>query len=153
MLNKKGLSLIVGVVILITLTITMAGIIFSWSGSFISKLSPPIDCSQIGFEAEIYNEGGNYFLGIVNSADVPLKGLVIKSIEKGESLVRKEVDIDVQPGATDEITLEFIDSTNAGDKFLVVPKISIKDSNGIDIIKVCDDKNGFETAYKEIVVG
>ena len=78
--NKKGLSLIVGVVILMALAVTMGGIIFFWSGGFISRLSPPVDCSNVGFKAEIYNNGNRYILGIVNTADIPFDWLVIKSL-------------------------------------------------------------------------
>ena len=149
--NKRGLSLIVGVVILIAIAVVMAGIIFSWSGGFVSKLSPPVDCFQIGFEAEIYNQEGSYILGVVNTADIPFNGLVIKSVGNGESVIKQDVNLDIQPGVTQEVRFEFIDSNNVGDKYLVVPKITVKDSNGPDIIRVCDDKNGYETQYRKVV--
>ncbi len=147
--NKKGLSLIVGVVILVVIAVTMAGIIFTWSGGFISRLSPPVDCSQIGFEAEIYQNGsGGYNLGVVNTADVPFDGLIIKSVRNGESVIKKDVDVDIQPGVTREVPLEFIDPFNVRANYLVVPKITVRDSNGASIIRACDDKNGYETQYR-----
>ena len=151
--DKKGLSLIVGVVILAAIAVTMAGIIFTWSGGFLRGLSPPVDCSQIGFEAEIYNDGhGGYSLGVVNTADIPFDGLVIKFVGNGESVIKRDVNIDIQPGVTQEVPLDFIDSYNVGDKYLVVPKITVRDSNGTNIIRPCDDKSGYETQYRKVIV-
>ncbi len=150
--NKKGLSVIIGAVLLIVIGVTMGAAIFLWSGDFISRLSPPVDCSEVGFEAEIYREANDYFLGIINTDDISLNGFVIKSVDKGEVKIESEIDLPVQPGETQSVRIDFVNANNEGSNFLIIPKISVKNADGEEVISVCSDNDGYETQYRSATV-
>ena len=147
--NKKSVSLIVGMVILISISLTLASMIYFWVSRTIAGLSPPVYCTEVSFEAEIVYLNDGYFLNVVNLGDIEIKGFLIKSISESDVKRVGEVDLDVKPGATENTNINF---TNPGNKYLIVPKVIVKE-NDEDVIRECDDKNGFETQYREVVAG
>ena len=147
--NKKALGAIVGILLLIGIVITISTIVFVWGTNFISNLSPPVDCSQVSFEAEIYNDN-NYFLNVVNTGDIQIKGIVLKSIKEGEIKIEQDFNIDINIGATESLRLNLL--PNKGDKFLVVPKIIARTQKDEDIISICSNNDGYETQFREIQV-
>ncbi len=95
-MNKKALSQIIATVLLISIGLILSIIIFTWAQSFIFSLSPPIDCNNVKFRAEINNDE----LNIVNIGSIEINGFVIKSQQTGEIKILEEVTLTVTPGKT-----------------------------------------------------
>ena len=85
---KKGASPIIATVLLIGITITLASIILLWGNMFFVALSPPINCEEVNFQADIYNENN---LDIVNNGNIDLYGFVIKEIGGGTVKILEEI--------------------------------------------------------------
>ena len=85
---KKGASPIIATVLLIGITITLASIILLWGNMFFVALSPPINCEEVNFQADIYNENN---LDIVNNGNIDLYGFVVKEIDGGTVKILEEI--------------------------------------------------------------
>jgi len=85
---KKGASPIIATVLLIGITITLASIILLWGNMFFVALSPPINCEEVNFQADIYNENN---LDIVNNGNIDLYGFVVKEIVGGTVKILEEI--------------------------------------------------------------
>ncbi len=94
--NKNGLSPVIATVLLISLGIVLAGIIFLWMTGFVSeqleKQGKPIDqvCSEVAFEEEHdYSSSTNSMtLQITNRGNVPISGFDIKFVGDGQSSMK-----------------------------------------------------------------
>ena len=150
--NKKAVSLIVGMVILIAVSLTLASMIYFRVSGTIAELSPSVYCTDVSFEAEIINSNNKSFLNVVNLGDIEIKGFEVKSISEFDVKIVGEVDFDVGPGSTESAFLEFIKSDSSGGRYLIVPKVIVNEDEQ-EVIRKCDDKNGFETQYREVVAG
>ena len=79
-MNNKALSPVIGTVLLISIAIILAGLIFTWARLTVIELAPiSHNCEDVIFTAEITN----FQIGIVNKGNVNLEGIQIKSIEQG----------------------------------------------------------------------
>jgi len=135
-MDKKALSPVIATVLLISLALILAGIIFAWGSSFMAGLSPPVDCGGVNFRAEILNSSNS--LEIVNLDAIQIEGFVIKEFGVGELITKEEIDYVVTPGNTTSI--ELIENYESG-TFLIIPKIAYGDDEDIGI---CNDAYGFE---------
>ncbi len=145
--NKKGVSLIVGMVILISISLTLASMIYFWVSGTITKLSPPVYCSEVSFETEIVKSNGDYFLNAINLGDIEIKGFVIKSVGGSEILKVGEVDLEVKQGMTESRRLDFVGSSG---KYLIIPKVRVSEEDQ-ETIRECDDNVGLETTSREVI--
>lgn len=98
---KKGLSPIIATVLLITLVIAIAGIIFMWMRGFVTeqvtKFDKPTEqvCEQVDFDAQMIS---SYELEIANRGNVPISSFEIKrTLQSGDSET-KEFSFSVNPG-------------------------------------------------------
>src|SRR3989344_4667758 len=82
--SKRGLSPIVATVLLVSIAVVLAGIIFFWAYSFIgesvTKDGQAVDqvCKDVDFEAEVSSYLGTKSLLIKNVGDIPIWGVQIK---------------------------------------------------------------------------
>jgi flagellin-like protein len=136
---KKGLSPVIGSVLLIVITITLGIIIFSWSNSFVKNLSPPIDCSEVSFKAGVFtntDSRGNTVnvLEIDNTGNRDISGFLIENKDTtSDSTNIIEIDIPVLTGKSETININF----EPKDEVFVIPKI-IKSDNEF----TCPDSSG-----------
>jgi hypothetical protein len=141
-MGKGGVTLFIGAVLLIAITLTLSVIIFQWSKSF---LSPPttldgrsieFSCPEVNFEAGLFNKNE---LEIINRGNLQIHGFNIKVFTLG-SITPNEVLSSLAPGQSITINLhnEDLDLTNA--KELNIIPILIGDNNEHF---TCPDNFGF----------
>ena len=132
-MNKKGLSPVIATVLLISIALLLATIIFIWAKSFVSEKAQKsgeaveLSCDDIQFDAEATIQGSNLHVNVVNKANIPLYGIEVRkeglgSVKKvglltgGSGTVNvgetKAVDVGLDPG-----------ELNTGDKIIIVPII------------------------------
>ncbi|MBI2451752.1 hypothetical protein HYV50_01585 [Candidatus Pacearchaeota archaeon] len=146
-MDKKGLSLIIATLFLISLGLILGGIFLVWATNFISNLSPPVDCNGISFNAEIIEEqNGEFYLDIVNMGNVQIGGATIKSAADGQVNVEEKIEFMLNPGKTESIKLNSINSDDKGKKLLVVPIIPVESYNKT-FFKSCNDDFGSEVEF------
>jgi flagellin-like protein len=115
-MTKKGLSPIIGTVLLIVIVITVGGVIFAWSNNFILNLGPTgLDCSEVNFEAGVFENK----LEVVNKGNVDILGFRIKLIERSEVSVKETIDNKVYAGGSAQLNLGEVYSP--GDELLIIP--------------------------------
>ncbi len=71
---RKGVSPLIATVVLIAITVSLAFIIFSSGRKFITELSPAPDCSDVVFDAGIYQAGEIYTLEVNNMGGEDIEG-------------------------------------------------------------------------------
>ncbi|MBU0466130.1 MAG: hypothetical protein KJ718_05170 [Nanoarchaeota archaeon] len=135
-MEKRGIIPIIASVILIVIVIGIGAFVFSWSKGAIISLNPTLDCKGVQFRAEIFLQGEEYRLEVVNVGSVRLEGFVVKSISEGEIKIVEEVDFVVEPGRTGGVDL--IEGYLSGE-FVVVPKIAVETGEGNVILGICED--------------
>jgi len=74
-IKNKGLSPLIATVVLITLVVVIAGIIYQSGNEFLAQLSPPADCTGISFDAGIFQEDDGS-----NNLELENKGIKIESL-------------------------------------------------------------------------
>lgn len=88
-INKKGLSEVISVVLLILVSLALATIIFLWARSFfdgnLEKNGMPVAqaCEEIKISAQKYSSG----IDITNKGNIPIAGISLKKVGKGISTV------------------------------------------------------------------
>ena len=141
-MNNKALSLIISAVLLITIVLVLALIIFFWAKSFIVALEPAgLSCNEVNFEAGIF---GN-ILEITNNGNIDVYGLVLKEIKEGSItlIVEKLLNNPLESGYSDRIEINEILNLNNEANLLIVPIIS-EESVEKEILHTCPDEFGIE---------
>lgn len=129
-MNRIGLSAVIGVVLLVGVSLLIAGVIFAWGSDYITQLSPPVPCDGVSFRAEIIQEPSGFFLSAVNDGVVSLEGFVISAVGTGEEIVVEDVSVLVKPGNTEEKELK---SSYSDGTYTITPKIRASD----DKVRTC----------------
>lgn len=131
-MKKKGLSPVIATVLLISMAVVLAGIIFVWAKSFVGekvqKFDEPIEnsCANIDFDAEAYLGAQGMELHLINRGTVPLYGVKIYSESAGSVEEQKTLDSTISSGETATLPL---DSSITGN-LIIVPVILGKGSSG-----------------------
>jgi flagellin-like protein len=138
-MKKRGLSPIIATVLLISMALLLAVIIFIWARSFIGekaqKFGEPVEfsCEDVNFDAEIY--GGS--VHIVNRGNVPIYGVELK--QKGAGSVK---GVELFEGSTiGNGETGTVGEGIGGGEFVVVPVVLGEAASGTKAFK-CDDKFG-----------
>ena len=131
---KKGASPIIATVLLIGITITLASIILLWGNMFFVALSPPINCEEVNFQADIYNENN---LDIVNNGNIDLYGFVVKEIDGGTVKILEEITLN-EPIKSGHAYTKIVD---VYENILVVPIIKTETE---EELSTCPDIFGVE---------
>ncbi len=93
--NKKGLSPVIASVLLVSLVVILAGIIFLWAQGFISeqieKFDKPIEfvCQDVDYQAILIDDSGRDVLEVVNRGNIPISAFEIKVSSGGDSFVNQ----------------------------------------------------------------
>lgn len=129
-IKKKGVSPIVATILLISIVVILALIIFLWARSFVGekaqKFNSAIDYSCGGedgvkMEAGFYTQGQTYSLDVKNNGNVPIYGFVVKEFGKG-TVISKDISNSgtLNLGESMTIQLDNIDVQNINE-LLVIP--------------------------------
>lgn len=145
--GKKGISPVIATVLLITLAVVLAAIIFLWARQFISeKLTKGGEvienkCGEVTFRAEITAQSSA--ITVVNDGNVPLYGVDIKLIGAGETVPLgnpfSEVTQETTISAGQTQTANLNGGISPGDKFRVTPVLLGLNDNGERKSYVCAD--------------
>tara|TARA_Y100000310_G_scaffold340182_2_gene435087 strand:- start:5436 stop:5876 length:441 start_codon:yes stop_codon:yes gene_type:complete len=123
MKNKRGLSPVIATVLLISLALILALIIFLWAKSFvaesITKFDDPIEfkCDEINFEAEVVS--GEGLVHVVNKGNIPISGVEVKSVGAGSIKDLGVGDGSIRSGET----ASYVVDVGGSDKLQVAPVI------------------------------
>lgn len=146
MKNKRGLSPVIATVLLISIALVLALIIFLWARNFVSenvqKFDEPIEraCESISFRAEADSSA----LSIVNEGNVGIYGLEVSLKSKGGTASAEASEKTVLSGRNNDIPFNNngIDlNVETGDEILVVPRILGQTNKG-NVVYTCDSKYG-----------
>ena len=157
--RKKGISPVVASVLLISIVIILAVIIFLWAKGFVSEKTQkfeqavefscdPNNDRGVNFEVGIYNNG-TYWLDFVNKGNTPIYGVVVKEIDTGSVNV-KELTKSLFGNTLnlgESRTIELKDLSSSVKQVLVVPIILGKSGSGIQAY-TCDDSFGYTVEVK-----
>ncbi len=139
--QKRGLSPVIATVLLISMTLVLALIIFIWAKSFIgeqaTKFGEPVEnsCDEIRFNAEYYSDIGE--INVVNKGNIALWGLSIKEKSFGSLTEVKQFEGNtISVGETGSVSF-----TTTSDEIVVVP-IILGDTGGDAKAYTCDDSYG-----------
>ena len=145
--GKRGVTPVIATVLLISIVIVLASIVFLWAQGFVNegteKFGEPIEraCDSVSFEAQVYLEdSGDYTLEVNNRANVPLYGFNIKLIGEGDIRVHKTLPQTINVGDSVKITLLSSDLNDAED-LLIVPVLLGEDGERSETFP-CPDSAG-----------
>jgi flagellin-like protein len=144
--KKKGLSPVIATVLLISIALILAVIIFMWARNFVSekvqKFSEPVEdaCEQISFDAQAH--AGK--IDIVNRGNVALYAVDVRKKSAGTIGVMQFEKSTIGEGET--ASLVFDSAPEDGVELLVVP-IILGEANGYKKSYTCDEKYGIQVTY------
>lgn len=146
-MNKRGISPIVATVILVSIALILAVIIFLWARSFVGeralKEGQPVEysCEGVNFEAEPkYTVGTGLSIDVVNRGNVPLYGLEIRKKDVGEiSGVGIFESKTILNGETETLHKEDYDQ---GTGTLVLVPMILGETNTGKKVHTCDERYG-----------
>lgn len=137
-MEKRGLSPVIATVLLISMAVVLAGIIFVWARSFVGEVvqknGEPVEnsCDDILFDAEAY--GGEIHL--INRGTVPLYG--VKIFSEGGGSIEEEDTLDSTISSGETATLPLSITGN----LVVVPVILGEGSSGKTGTYACGEDYG-----------
>ena len=142
--ERKGVSPIVATVLLISISLVLALIIFLWARGFIKektqKFDEPIEfaCDDIIFSTEaVLNEGKVY---INNKGNVPIYAAEVRKKSLGAIKNVGVLDSTLAKGEGGSFDFDFTDISQ-GDEVIVVP-IILGESGEFKKSHVCDEELG-----------
>ncbi len=141
-MNHKGVSEIVSAVLLISIVIVLATIIFFSAKSFVVSLGPAgVSCNEVNFEAGIFQNK----LDILNNGNIPLYGFVIKQTKEGSIKIISEKNLNnpLEGGYSISVEMNGILNFNEKKNLLIVPIIS-EETVEEEILYTCPDEFGIE---------
>lgn len=148
-IEKRGLSPVIATVLLISLALILATIIFLWARSFVKektqKFGEPIElaCGDIEFVAEVDENG---MVSINNIGSVPLYGVEIRKIGEGsaenigKSFFGVGQSVGIPKGSGESSSLDS-GTLSINDEVVVVP-ILLGESDNYKKPYTCDEEFG-----------
>lgn len=139
-IDKRGISPVVATVLLIALTIVLAGIVFLWARGFVSeqveKSGKPIDsiCKEVVFDI---SKNGDSF-DISNRGNVNIFSLDVKQIYSNGNSIVKSFAVSLDVGKAKSTSLPF---DNSPTKVIIYPTLlgNVK-GNSLNKPYVCIDQ-------------
>lgn len=152
-MNKKGLSPIVATILLITLALILAAIVFIWASSFIGekaqKQGTTIEnkCPEINFAVDAVEnlQEGGVDISVQNNGNIPLYGVEIRKRSFGSILGIDSFDTTISNGET---VKGFVNGeVKSGDEIVAVPMI-LGEINGATKSYTCKEDYGVVITVK-----
>ncbi|MBU0761090.1 MAG: hypothetical protein KJ600_04585 [Nanoarchaeota archaeon] len=142
--KKRGLSPVIATVLLVSIALVLAVIIFLWARSFIAETvlkggeRVELMCEDVGFLAEAYGEQ----LLIENIATVPIYGVEIRVLGSGEIReVAPTTGGTIEAGQTMSFDLPV--GISSGETIIAVP-ILLGETDEEQVPYICDIDYGVE---------
>jgi len=129
--NKKGLSPVIATVLLISIALVLAVIIFLWARSFVGEAVSKekygrieLACADIKFRAEAFATSPGYAqtIDVVNDGNVPIYGVDIRRKDVGTIESVKKFDSTIGNGKTQSINVSS-SSFSVNDELQLTPII------------------------------
>lgn len=132
--DKRGLSPVIATVLLITLVLVLASIIFIWMRGFVSeqvtKFDKPAEqtCEKVSFTVNPIQSGTGYQLQLQNTGNIPIYNFDLKKIKSNGNSELELFKISLDPGESKQ--QEFNPGTSDIIKIIVYPDIlgTLKDA-------------------------
>ena len=141
--KKKALSPVLASVLLVSISLVIAVIIFFWARSFLSEQimknerDVGLECEDVRFRAEAFAQGNEIKFRAENTATVPIYGFEIRKRQLiGEIRIVEVLNKLILSGQTTEFTLPA--EIQAGDEITTVP-ILLGETDKYKKAFVCDD--------------
>jgi flagellin-like protein len=144
--GKRGLSPIVATVLLVSITLVLAVIVFFWARSFIGETieknerAIELSCEDVDFFIEARQ--GN--LSVQNIGSIPIYAVEIRISGQGEIKEIGQTGDTVDPGETAIFALP--SEARPGDTIIAVP-ILLGETDTERVTHVCDADYGISTEY------
>ena len=143
-MNKKGLSPLIATVVLITLVVVIAGIVYKSGTEFIAQLSPPADCTEVSFEAGIFQEiDGSKTIELTNKGEVKIESFALQIELNGNS---DYTDLPISLGKAESIKQPLNLDITEDSQIKIIPQV--KNAKG-EIIK-CSKEFGKLITIRQI---
>ncbi len=149
--RKRGLSPVIATVLLISIALVLAIIIFIWAKTFVServeKFGEPIEnsCDKVVFEVEAIEGDGIY---ILNKGNVALYGIEIRKKRLGslrvEGVAVPEDLSSIISGSGETVNVPIPEEITSQNELLIVPMI-LGETNSFKRAYTCDQRYGVET--------
>ena len=121
-IKNKGISPILATLILITITVLAGTLIFKFGNESLAQLSPPADCSELNFDAGLYQELDNKVsFEVSNTGNTNIESFILKVKDSSDNIETHEISLQVKPAESERQTLDFEISENA--MVSVIPQI------------------------------
>lgn len=141
--RKKGLSVIVGYVLLIVITIVMASIVYQWIKTYLPKeqIDCPEDVSISISKIDCQKDASNIFLdiGLRNNGRFDINGYFIRSSEDVTAELAK-IDLSQYIDPDSGTSQNLISSVRFKGNYVLEPNSEIEDSFEILLSNVSDIK-------------
>lgn len=140
--NRKGLSPVIATVLLISVALVLAVVVFLWARSVVGESvekngrAAELSCEEVAFRAEAYNRQ----LFIQNIGNIPIYAFETRLVGEGEITKIEQSSGTISAGQTVNFSLE--DAT-VGDELVIVP-ILIGETDTELVPVVCDDNYGVD---------
>lgn len=148
-LNKKGISPLVATVLLVSITLILAVIVFFWARSFISETieknnrAIEMSCEDISFLIEARD--GN--LSLENIGSIPIYGVEMRIKGNGEVKQIGQTSGTIGPGQSAVFSLPA--EAHIGDEIIAVPILLGENEAGTErVAHVCDSDYGITKKYE-----
>ncbi len=149
MVGKRGLSPIIATVLLVSISLVLAVIIFAWASTFVSeqalKFDSPVEfaCENVNFDADVVIADKE--VSVVNRGNVPLFGVEVrtKALVGGIQILRTFDGQTISVGQTKTISIPSSETAKLSDadEVVVVP-IILGDTDGDTKAFTCDEEFG-----------
>ncbi|MGV8142822.1 MAG: archaellin/type IV pilin N-terminal domain-containing protein [Candidatus Pacearchaeota archaeon] len=137
-INNKGISPIIATVVLLTLVVVLAGIIYKSGNEFIAQLSPPAECGNVYFDAGLFKEtDGKIVLELENRGTTVIESIELEIISESTGQSDKQIiPISASPAQSVRYTIDF--GISDGSTAKIIPQIK----NAEGVVSPCPDELG-----------
>jgi flagellin-like protein len=143
--KKRGLSPVIATILLISVALVLAVIVYLWARSFIGESiekngrDVSLVCENVVFSAE--GNSGSGALSIVNTGVVPIYAVEMRVVGNEEISQIGQTGSDIKPGQT--ASFELPSELNSGDDLIVIPVLLGETAEKRKPF-VCDEDYGVE---------
>ncbi|MDO8529026.1 MAG: type IV pilin [Nanoarchaeota archaeon] len=141
--NRKGISPVLGAVLMITITLALAGVAFVWIRNTVEKTGKEqndILCREVNYavgDLRCYNVGGNFlkFNAVNYAQDLKLMGFMVTIEAKGESRSFNSVPAEIDSLMSGDVSIDIDGLLSNINRIRIIPRVK----SGQEIVN-CEEK-------------
>ncbi len=149
-MNKRGVTPVIATVLLISIVIVLAAIIFIWARSFVAEKAEKFEravelsCDSVNMEVGVFDTDNGYQLDITNRGEIPVYGVSIRRDTPGNLEVLEDFIFEgtVSSGQSQHIPIPNNLDVTPDETLVIVPIILGEDSSG-RVPYTCSDRDDF----------